>query len=108
MRSDYANPRSRASRLFGTASVLLGLLVLVGLGTGGAGAAPGDADLALTKTDGPDPVVAGNNLTYTIRVQNPNASGGLAANNVVVTDNLPRESISSRLPVEPVSELALR
>ena len=53
--------------------------------SGGAGAAPGDTDLALTKTDSPDPVTAGNNLTYTIKVANP----GTLRHRVVVTDKLP-------------------
>jgi uncharacterized repeat protein (TIGR01451 family) len=86
MRIDDANPRWRAPRLMGTAAVALLLIVLAAVGSGGVGAAPGDTDLALTKSDSPDPVVAGNNLTYTIRVENP---GTLPATNVVVTDNLP-------------------
>jgi uncharacterized repeat protein (TIGR01451 family) len=49
--------------------------------------APGDqADLKLTKSDSPDPVVVGGALTYTIQVEN---LGPSAATNVVVTDNLP-------------------
>lgn len=44
------------------------------------------ADLAITKTDSPDPVVAGTNLTYVILVQN---NGPSAATNVVVKDTLP-------------------
>jgi uncharacterized repeat protein (TIGR01451 family) len=43
------------------------------------------SDLALTKTDSPDPVVAGTNLTYTLQVTN---SGPSPAPNVVVTDAL--------------------
>jgi uncharacterized repeat protein (TIGR01451 family) len=43
------------------------------------------SDLSLTKTDSPDPVVAGTNLTYTIQVSN---SGPSSAPNVVVTDAL--------------------
>jgi uncharacterized repeat protein (TIGR01451 family) len=89
MRIDHAKSRSNASRLIGTAVVLVGLLVLAAVGTSGAGAVPGPTDLSITKTDSPDPVVAGNNLTYTIRVTNPNPSGGNDATNVVVTDNLP-------------------
>jgi uncharacterized repeat protein (TIGR01451 family) len=79
--------RIRGPRLFGVAGALAAVLALVLINwPSGAGAAPGDTDLALTKSDSPDPVVAGNNLTYTIRVENP---GGLPATNVVVTDNLP-------------------
>jgi uncharacterized repeat protein (TIGR01451 family) len=44
------------------------------------------ADLSITKTDNPDPVVAGQNLTYTITVNNAGPSN---ATNVVVTDTLP-------------------
>jgi uncharacterized repeat protein (TIGR01451 family) len=51
----------------------------------GAGAAPGDADLALTKSDSPDPVAVGNPLTYTITVQN---NGPMAATGATVTDAL--------------------
>src|SRR3954449_10919229 len=89
MRIDDANPRSNAPRLVGTAVLVLGMLVAVFVAfSGGAAAAPGDADLSITKTDSPDPVVQGNNLTYTIRVQNPATSTG-PATSVVVTDNLP-------------------
>jgi uncharacterized repeat protein (TIGR01451 family) len=66
--------------LFG--SLVLGLLA----GTGGAGAAPGDTDLALTNSDSPDPVTAGDNLIYAIQVDNP---GTLPATGVTVTDQLP-------------------
>jgi uncharacterized repeat protein (TIGR01451 family) len=44
------------------------------------------ADLALTKTDSPDPVTVGNNLTYTITVTN---NGPNPATGVNVTDALP-------------------
>jgi uncharacterized repeat protein (TIGR01451 family) len=43
------------------------------------------ADLALAKTDAPDPVVAGTNLTYTLQVTD---NGPSAAPNVVVKDFL--------------------
>ncbi len=44
------------------------------------------ADLGLTKTGAPNPVVGGANVSYTLTASNagPNASG-----NIVVTDNLP-------------------
>jgi len=46
------------------------------------------ADLAVSKTDDPDPVVPGSLLTYTLRVIN---NGPNDAENVVVTDTLPTE-----------------
>ncbi|HET6673062.1 MAG TPA: hypothetical protein VFG92_06770 [Agromyces sp.] len=46
----------------------------------------GSADLSITKTDSPDPVLAGNDLTYTIVVTN---GGPSTANDVEVTDDLP-------------------
>jgi uncharacterized repeat protein (TIGR01451 family) len=45
-----------------------------------------EADLSVTKSDSPDPVDAGQNLTYTIMVSN---AGPSDAQNVVVTDTLP-------------------
>ena len=47
-----------------------------------------EADLSITKTDSPDPVTAGNQLTYTLTVNN---AGPSDAQNVVVTDTLPAE-----------------
>ncbi|MFL5737671.1 MAG: hypothetical protein ACJ76P_10065 [Actinomycetota bacterium] len=44
------------------------------------------ADLSITKSDAPDPVVAGNPLTYTLNVAN---AGPSDATNVVVSDPLP-------------------
>jgi uncharacterized repeat protein (TIGR01451 family) len=44
------------------------------------------ADLIIAKTASPDPVVAGGNVTYSIRVQN---CGPAAAVNVSVSDPLP-------------------
>ena len=44
------------------------------------------ADLSISKTDDVDPVAAGNNVTYTITVNN---AGPSPAQNVVVTDSLP-------------------
>ncbi|MCI0530279.1 MAG: DUF11 domain-containing protein, partial [Nitrospira sp.] len=44
------------------------------------------ANLSITKTDSPDPVLMGQNLTYTITVTN---NGPAAATGVTVTDTLP-------------------
>ena len=44
------------------------------------------ADLSITKLDGPDPVVAGANLTYTMTVSNAGTSDAIG---VVFTDTLP-------------------
>src|SRR5215211_6181592 len=71
MRIDQASTRFGAPRLIGISGVLLGILVAILVGySGGASAAPGDADLSITKTDSPDPVVQGSNVTYTITVTN--------------------------------------
>jgi uncharacterized repeat protein (TIGR01451 family) len=57
--------------------------------------AASQADLSITKTDSPDPVVAGTNLTYSITVTN---NGPSAAVNVVASDLL-----SSSLSIVSVS-----
>ncbi len=44
------------------------------------------ADIQITKTDSPDPVIAGQDLTYDIRVSN---AGPSTARNVVMQDTLP-------------------
>ncbi len=44
------------------------------------------ADLGITKTDAPDPVITGSDVTYTITVTN---NGAGTAQTVVVTDDLP-------------------
>ena len=49
----------------------------------------GTADLAITKTDSPDPVIVGNDLTYTVTVTN---NGPDVAGAVIVTDDLPAET----------------
>jgi len=48
------------------------------------------ADLSITKSDSPDPVTAGNNLTYTITVTNVStAANGTTATGASVSDSLP-------------------
>ena len=50
-------------------------------------AQPGTANLKIAKSDSPDPVQVGQNLTYTIGVEN---LGPSPATGVTVTDNLPK------------------
>jgi uncharacterized repeat protein (TIGR01451 family) len=51
--------------------------------------APVTADLAVTKSDSPDPVKGGQNLTYKVVVTN---NGPGTATGVVMTDNLPKNA----------------
>jgi uncharacterized repeat protein (TIGR01451 family) len=62
----------------------LAVFVFSGLGSA---AQPGTANLKITKSDNPDPVRAGGNLTYTIGVEN---LGPSPATGVTVFDNLPK------------------
>ena len=64
--------------------LMLGMLIAA---TAGTAAKAGSADLAISKSDSPDPVTVGTTLTYTIEVQNlgPDAAAG-----VTVTDQLPK------------------
>lgn len=70
-------------------SVSLGALMLAVLALAGVGSAaqPGTANLQIKKTDSPDPVRVGQQLTYTISVED---LGPSPATGVTVTDNLPR------------------
>jgi uncharacterized repeat protein (TIGR01451 family) len=86
---------------FGAAAVALaaaGAGVALMVATGGPGNANASvldpADLSLTKSDSPDPVVENALLTYTLEVDN---AGPDSATNVVVSDDLPSQ-------VDPVSE----
>ena len=54
------------------------------------------ADVQITKTHSPDPVVAGRTLTYTLLIQN---NGPCSATNVVVTDTLPSEITEAKYMV---------
>jgi uncharacterized repeat protein (TIGR01451 family) len=75
------------------AAAAVALLVASG-GAGEAGASAVDpADLSLTKSDSPDPVLENALLTYTLQVEN---AGPDPATNVVVSDDLPSQ-------VDPVS-----
>jgi uncharacterized repeat protein (TIGR01451 family) len=83
MRINHANSRRHALRLIGMSAGVAAALILMMVFAGRADAA---ADLSVSKTDSPDPVVQGNNLTYTIQVSN---AGPDTAMNVVLTDTLP-------------------
>jgi uncharacterized repeat protein (TIGR01451 family) len=84
-----ARARTHGLPLLGMNAALLAVLILALIGSpGGASAAPGSTDLALTKSDSPDPVTVGGTLTYTIQVKNLGANDATA---VVVTDKLPND-----------------
>jgi uncharacterized repeat protein (TIGR01451 family) len=55
------------------------------------------ADLSITKTDSPDPVIAGDNLTYTIILTN---HGPYLAENVTLTDSLPAELTGAQFSLD--------
>lgn len=63
-------------------------LAMAFLAAAGLAAKGGSANLAITKTDAPDPANVGSALTYTIGVQN---FGPDSATGVRVTDDLPKE-----------------
>ena len=71
--------------LFSTFTFVGGSKVIVVQGF----AIPPQADLSITKMDDPDPVIAGEQLTYTIGVTNNSTS--TLATGVNVTDTLPEE-----------------
>jgi uncharacterized repeat protein (TIGR01451 family) len=87
MRINHATSRLSAPRLLGSAALLLGTLVVVLLMQSPMASAAA-TDLGLTKSDSPDPVAQGSNLTYTITVSNT-AVGAADATGVTVTDTLP-------------------
>ncbi|MGH2975251.1 MAG: hypothetical protein ACRDLL_10350 [Solirubrobacterales bacterium] len=85
--------RRRAHRLRrdGLAKALLGALSIVALlaanfANVGSAAQPASSNLQITKSDSPDPVYVGAQLTYAIGIEN---RGPAPATGVTVTDNLP-------------------
>ncbi len=83
--------RSRPAKLLTAAALAAVLgLVLSALGQPASGSPhrADPADLALTKSGSPNPVAAGSELTYTIRVSD---NGPDPATNALVSDDLPAE-----------------
>jgi uncharacterized repeat protein (TIGR01451 family) len=77
-----------AAAALGAAGAAVALMVATG-GAGNANASAVDpADLSLTKSDSPDPVVESAVLTYTLAVEN---AGPDSATSVVVSDDLPSQ-----------------
>jgi uncharacterized repeat protein (TIGR01451 family) len=76
------------------------LLAALAFANAGSAAPAGSANLKVTKSDSPDPVRVGTNLTYTIGVEN---LGPSPATGVTVTDNLPRgvDLVSATGPAGP-------
>jgi uncharacterized repeat protein (TIGR01451 family) len=74
-----------------TLLLVLACLALAMLHSPAADTAPGDvADLAVTKTDSPDPVAVDGTLTFTIQVRN---LGPQQATGVTLTDRLPNHTV---------------
>jgi uncharacterized repeat protein (TIGR01451 family) len=73
----------RSARSALRAVIAASILVMLAAGTV-AGGVP-EADMQITKTDSPDPVVPGGQITYTITVRN---NGPQNADNITVTDVL--------------------
>jgi uncharacterized repeat protein (TIGR01451 family) len=68
-------------------SSVASLLLALAFANAGSAAPAGSANLKIVKSDSPDPVRVGSNLTYTIGVEN---LGPTPATGVTVTDNLPK------------------
>jgi uncharacterized repeat protein (TIGR01451 family) len=62
------------------------ILMLMAVGPVAAGVPVGDADVSVTKSGSPNPVLAGANITYTIVVQNAGPNDAIG---VVWTDTVP-------------------
>lgn len=86
MRRHSHRPQRRARWLTGAVSAAA-LIAALALANVGSAAQPGSANLKITKSDSPDPVRVGQQLTYTIGVEN---LGPSPATGVTVTDNLPK------------------
>lgn len=83
---DRSRVRSKVAWLLSIAPIAS--LLIAGFAADAGSAAPsGSANLKITKTDSPDPMIVGGNLIYTIGVEN---LGPSPASGVTVTDNLPK------------------
>ncbi len=78
--------RGIAKELRGGLSIAAMLSVILAFAKVGSAAEP-TSNLRITKSDSPDPVLVGAQLTYTIGIEN---RGPSPATGVTVTDNLPR------------------
>ena len=72
--------------LLGALPIAALLIVALAFANVGTAAQPGSSNLKIAKSDSPDPVRVGGQLTYTISVEN---LGPTPATGVVVSDNLP-------------------
>lgn len=84
--TEIKRKENQMRRLFASVATLL--IAALALANVGSAAQPGSANLKITKSDSPDPVRVGQQLTYTIGVEN---LGPSPATGVTVTDNLPKE-----------------
>jgi uncharacterized repeat protein (TIGR01451 family) len=79
--------KEKTQKNFITQSVwAVGIIVFMVFAAAPPAWAPPESDLAITKSDSPDPVTVNSNLVYTLVVNN---NGPLDETGVVVTDNLP-------------------
>src|SRR3954451_23526367 len=88
MDRDLGRSERRPLGLFGLVGTIAAIALLAALTGASSGAPPvrDSADVSVTKSDSPDPVVAGSPIAYSIQVRN---AGPATATHVVVTDKLP-------------------
>lgn len=85
-RRPHRTQQGSLSRLLLGASTIALLIAAFAFANLGAAAEPGSSNLKIVKSDSPDPVHVGGQLTYTIGVEN---LGPTPATGVTVSDNLP-------------------